>query len=74
MAAALELLSVPATIATAWLAAAGGWLGSELLAQLALAWLTAAARHEMRGVTVKVDELVAEWGEPASADKPGKEE
>ncbi len=72
--ASLDLLGQPATIATAWAAAAGGWLGSELLSQLALAWLTAAARHEMRDVGASVERLVAEWGEPADPDDARKQE
>lgn len=64
LAGAFDVLGMPATIATAWAAAAGGWLGSELAAQLALAWLSAGARRQTRDARAAADRLVAEWGEP----------
>lgn len=68
LATAFDILTVPSTIALAWAAAAAGWLGSELAAQAALAWLSAGARRQMRETRIAVDKLVAEWGEPATGD------
>lgn len=64
LATAFDQLGEPSTIATAWAAAAAGWLGSELASQLALAWLSGGARRQMRETRVAADRLVAEWGEP----------
>ena len=68
LASAFDILALPSTLATAWAAAAAGWLGSELASQLALAWLSAGARRQMRDAGAAADRLVAEWGEPESTD------
>ena len=68
LASTFDVLAMPATIATAWAAAAAGWLGSELASQLALAWLSAGARRQMRDARAAADLLVAEWGEPEPGD------
>lgn len=62
---AIALLEQPATIATAWAAAAAGWLASECLSQLAIVWLAASARREARAIDAAVEVLRDEWGDPA---------
>ena len=61
---AITLLAAPTTVAVAWAASAGGWLGSEVMSQIALAWLDARARRELQALRARTEKLAAEWGEP----------
>lgn len=62
--AAIAVLDQPVTIATAWAAAAAGWLASECVSQLAMIWLGVSARREARALDATVELLRNEWGDP----------
>ncbi len=66
--AAVAILSGPAVVPTAWLAAGAAWMTSELLVLATCRWLGLRDRHQATRLQSEIDRLSKEWGTPAEVE------